>query len=61
VLPVTAELATEAGRLFLETGRRSRSLPDCIIAAAAIRDQAALATVNRSAFEPFVAHGLTFV
>lgn len=58
VLPVTAELATEAGRLFQETGRRSRSLPDCLIAAAAIRDRAPLATVNRTDFDALVSHGL---
>lgn len=58
VLPVTVELATEAGRLFQETGRRSRSLADCLIAATAIHDHAALASNNRADFEPFVAHGL---
>ena len=58
VLPVTVELAMEAGRLFQETGRRSRSLADCLIAATAIRDHAALATVNRPDFELFAPHGL---
>lgn len=58
VLPVTVELATEGGQLFQQTGRRSRSLPDCIIAATAIRDHAALASVNRADFDPLVSHGL---
>lgn len=58
VLPVTAELAAEGGRLFQETGRRSRSLPDCLIAATALRDHAELATVNRTDFKAFATHGL---
>ena len=58
VLPVTPELATEAARLFGETGRRSRSLADCIIAATAMRDDVPLATLNHKDFLPFVAHGL---
>ena len=57
--PVTVELATEAGQLFQKTGRRSRSLPDCIIAATALRDGASVATTNRDDFQPFLAHGLT--
>lgn len=58
ILPTTGDIAVEAGRLFHETGRRSRSLADCLIAATAIRDQAELATVNRPDFEPMVPHGL---
>lgn len=58
ILPVTLELAAQAGRLFQETGRRSRSLADCLIAATAMRARAALATLNRSDFEPFIPHGL---
>ncbi|MDD5262528.1 MAG: PIN domain-containing protein [Methylacidiphilales bacterium] len=61
VLPVTVETATEAGRIFQETGRRSRSLADCIIAATAIRNSARLATSNRADFEPFLQHGLKLV
>ena len=48
-----------AGRLFNQTGRRSRSLPDCMIAAVAIRCGAKLATLNTSDFQPFVTHGLS--
>ncbi len=61
VLPVTAETATEAGRIFLETGRRSRSLADCIIAATAILNGASIATGNRPDFEPFLQYGLKLV
>ena len=61
ILPVTYEIANQAGDLFEATGRRSRSLPDCIIAATAIRDRVPLATNNRSDFEPFLVHGLELV
>lgn len=61
VIPVTVELATQAGQLFQKTGRRSRSLPDCIIAATALRDGVSVATVNREDFQPFLVHGLTLV
>jgi predicted nucleic acid-binding protein len=47
-----------AAHLFNQTGRRSRSLADCMIAAVAIRCGAKLATVNISDFQPFVSHGL---
>jgi predicted nucleic acid-binding protein len=47
-----------AADLFNKTGRRSRSLADCMIAAVAIRCSAKLATVNTSDFKPFVQHGL---
>jgi predicted nucleic acid-binding protein len=47
-----------AARLFNQTGRRSRSLADCMIAAVAIRCGAKLATINASDFQPFIPHGL---
>ncbi|HOX58504.1 MAG TPA: PIN domain-containing protein [Candidatus Paceibacterota bacterium] len=52
---IDAEAATQ---LFNKTGRRPRSLADCVIAAVAIRCGAKLATVNTSDFRPFVQHGL---
>lgn len=61
IIPVTPDLAAEGARLFRETGRRSRSLADCIIAATAIHAREPLATLNRADFEPFLAHGLELV
>lgn len=58
VLPVTLDHANQAGWLFQKTGRRSRSLADCLIAACAMQHGAFLATDNRSDFETFVEHGL---
>jgi Predicted nucleic acid-binding protein, contains PIN domain len=58
VLPVDRAAAERAADLFNRTGRRSRSLPDCLIAASAMAHGAALATLNRQDFEPFLAHGL---
>lgn len=61
VLPMTLEIANRAGFLFQVTGRRPRSLPDCIIAATAIAAKAPLATENRDDFAPFAAHGLELI
>lgn len=61
VLPVTLEVADRAGFLFQATGRRSRSLADCIIAATAMAARQPLATLNREDFEPFLIHGLELV
>lgn len=61
VIPVTEEVANKAGQLFDATGRRSRSLADCLIAATAISARAKLATNNRADFKPFLAHGLELV
>jgi predicted nucleic acid-binding protein len=55
LLPADAEKGAE---LFNLTGRRSRSLADCLIAAVALRCGAQLATGNRQDFLPLVPHGL---
>jgi len=55
---IDAELAAD---LFNKTGRRSKTLADCMIAAVAIRCGAKLATINRADFQPFVPHGLLLV
>ena len=55
---ILASDATLSAQLFNLTGRRSRSLADCMIAAVAIRCGARLATINAADFQPFVPHGL---
>lgn len=64
LLPPEPFLATDAHRaaeLFNATGRRSRSLADCQIAAVAIRCDARLATANVPDFIPFQRLGLNLV
>jgi len=53
--------AYKAAELFNATGRRSRSLADCQIAAVALRCDARLATSNVSDFGLFERHGLKMV
>ena len=57
-LPITADDAAHAARLFNATGRRNRSLSDCIIAAIAIRSEAEIATNDVAHFRRFVEFGL---
>ncbi len=54
-LPADAVLAAN---LFNQTGRRSRSLADCMIAAVAIRCGTRFATHNTADFQPLTSHGL---
>ena len=56
--PFLAVDAVVAADLFNRTGRRSRSLPDCMIAAVAIRCGARLATKNIADFDPLQPFGL---
>jgi predicted nucleic acid-binding protein len=57
-IPLTGSDAELAARLFNLGNRRSRSLPDCQIAAVAIRCRARLATLNWSDFDHFKSAGL---
>jgi len=57
--PFLASDAPKAAELFNATGRRSRSLADCQIAAVALRCDARMATGNLSDFTLFESHGLT--
>jgi len=56
--PAGADIAALAAQLFNATGRRSRSLPDCLIAATAILAQQPPATLNDGDFLPFTPYGL---
>lgn len=56
--PVTEADAVLGAELFNSTGRRVRSLPDCIIAAVAIRRRAQLATLDKADFNRFRDVGL---
>lgn len=55
----TEDQAVIAARLFNESGRRRGSLPDCMIAAAALFHGAALATANEADFRRLEDSGIT--
>jgi len=57
-LDFTTEMAEVAARLFNLTGRRRNSMTDCMIAAAAIAEDTAIATGNPRDFSRFEEHGL---
>lgn len=57
-LPLGAREAVAGAELFNRTGRRSRSFADCLIAATALLDGAALATSNTADFQRFTDAGL---
>ena len=54
----TPDQAVVAARLFNESGRRRGTFIDCMIAAAALVDGAAIATSNVADFSRFAAAGL---
>ena len=58
-LPFTKNDAEPAARLFNESGRRPGSLIDCMIAAAALADDASIATANPADFERLQPFGVT--
>ncbi len=55
----TSEHAASAARLFNQSGRRRGSLVDCMIAAAALEEGAALATANAGDFLRLQPAGVT--
>jgi predicted nucleic acid-binding protein len=56
--PFLAADARQAAEFFNATGRRSRTLADCQIAAVALRCNVKLATGNAADFVPMQSHGL---
>lgn len=58
-IPLTGTDAEIGARLFNISGRRSRSLGDCLIAAVAMSSNAAIATRNVAHFRRFESEGLT--
>ena len=57
--PFTAEMANMAAMLFNGAGRRRGSMVDCMIAAAALAEGAAVATSNPGDFNRFASFGLS--
>lgn len=56
--PLSSAIAEHGARLFNATGRRQRSLADCLVAATTIETGLTLATANHDDFQPFIPHGL---
>ena len=56
--PFTDEMAVIAARLFNGSGRRKGTMVDCMIAATALAEEAAVATSNPDDFSRFEAFGL---
>jgi len=56
--PFDKNQAELAAHLYIQTGRRRSSRADCMIAAAAIHNNAPIATYNLKDFERFTPHGL---
>ena len=54
----TEEMASIAARLFNGTGRRRGTMVDCMIAATALAERAAVATSNPDDFSGFEAFGV---
>jgi predicted nucleic acid-binding protein len=61
IVPIDESLAELGADLFNATGRRTRSLADCLVAACAIQQNAALATLNIADFNPMVSFGLRLI
>ena len=59
--PIDARSAALGATLFNASGRRARSLANCLIAATALLSEAPLFTENRDDFQPFVPHGLVLL
>ena len=57
----TEDMATIAARLFNGSGRRRGTMIDCMIAAAALAEDASIATGNPGDFRRFEPFGLTLV
>jgi len=57
-VPFSSQDAEISARLFNLAGRRRGSLADCMVAATALRNDAALATANAADFAGFETAGL---
>jgi predicted nucleic acid-binding protein len=60
-LPLSEDEAAQAAELFNASGRRRGSLPDCLIAAAALKTGATLATSNLPDFRRFESANLSLI